>query len=774
MTEAAARARVESWLAPISDATPAGEDPRYDPLHEEIRNEAAKIDSPLTGTTDWAKVVKDSDKLISTKAKDLLIESYAAFGLFQTEGLIGLAAGFFLLAESMDKFWEDMHPPARRIRARVNAIGWLTDKLDATLGEVQVGANDHDAVDALEASLKRMRAVIYERFEDQAPSIRPVEDTVARLKMSLPERVGGDAPASDTEPPPPGDAPPGAAPPGATPAEAAPAAAPAEAAPAEAAPAAEAPAAPVAVDYEAQLVESAKAWTEPCPGAEPAGMDAKYEPEHEELRNDITALDTPLGAQLDWNRVVPRAGGILKDKSKDLLIAAYLAYALWETKGVEGLATGLEVIRAICERYWEECQPPARRIRGRANALSWLLDRIEGPLPDVKLTADDKPKVELLEVAVKRFAETVRDKFEDAAPSIRPLQDNVQRLKMSVPEKAAPPPPPKPAAAPAAAPAPRPAAAAPSSSGGASVPSAQIETGSLADAKEIAKFTRDVSKVLTDAAKSIREASPEDATSYHLLRLGTAVKQTRIKAEGNKTFVPAPQAAAMTDLENALSKGDWEGLLRRAEGAMIGKPMWLDLNRYAAVALSNLGDKYAEAHDAVLAGTAFYVRRFPEFLEYTFDSGLPFTSALTREWISQAVMPSGGGGGDGGEGADVIAEARSLAGGGKVDEALDALAGLANGGRSGRARFKAKLAMAQAIASKSPDAAEGIFEGLAQQLERSGLEEWDPEVATECHRAHLACLKQMKSEEAKVRAAQVFRRLCRVDPVGAAKAGGPT
>ncbi|NJN39586.1 MAG: GAF domain-containing protein [Gammaproteobacteria bacterium] len=40
-------------------------------------------------------------------------------------------------------------------------------------------------------------------------------------------------------------------------------------------------------------------------------------------------------------------------------------------------------------------------------------------------------------------------------------------------------------------------------------------------------------------------------------------------------------------------------LLKRSEAALLGKPMWLDLNRYSAVALSNLGAKYAEARDAV-------------------------------------------------------------------------------------------------------------------------------------------------------------------------------
>ena len=90
--------------------------------------------------------------------------------LDRREGLMGLASGLFLLSESMDKYWDDMYPPARRIRARVNAIGWLTEKLDTTLPETQVGADDHDAVAALDASVVRLRAVVAEKFTDESPS----------------------------------------------------------------------------------------------------------------------------------------------------------------------------------------------------------------------------------------------------------------------------------------------------------------------------------------------------------------------------------------------------------------------------------------------------------------------------------------------------------------------------------------------------------------------------------------------------------------------------
>ncbi|HJL14169.1 MAG TPA: type VI secretion system ImpA family N-terminal domain-containing protein, partial [Sandaracinaceae bacterium LLY-WYZ-13_1] len=437
MSAEAAKQRIEPWLAPVSDGAPAGEDARYEPLHEEIRAEAAKLDSPTTGLPNWEKIVQDAEKLTTDKSKDLLIESYAAFGLYQVEGLQGLAAGLFLLAESMDRYWDDMFPKARRVRARVNAVQWLTDKLDVALPETPVTANDHDAVAALEAGIERLRAVVAEKFEDQAPALRPIADAIERLKLSLPERA--DAP-SDTEPPGPPDA---AAAPEAGPApEAAPAgdAAPApEAAPA---PAAEAPAAEPAApekteaspeDLDAELAEQAKDWVEPIPGDNPAGIDAKYELEVEELRNDVMALDSPTGGDLKWEHAVPRAGKVLQETSKDLIIASYLAFGLWETRGLEGLAVGLEVLTQICDRYWDECFPPARRIRGRANALSWLLDKIETPLPEVTLTADDKHAVALLDRAAKRFVDVVRDKFEDAAPPVRPLSDNVQRLKMSVP-----------------------------------------------------------------------------------------------------------------------------------------------------------------------------------------------------------------------------------------------------------------------------------------------------------------------------------------------------
>src|SRR5690606_2835500 len=105
MSEEVAKAAIEPWLAPIAGESPAGADARYDPLHEQVRAEAAKLDSPTGGVPDWPRLVKQARELTTTKSKDLLIESYAAYAMYNVEGLMGLASGVFLLAESMDRFW---------------------------------------------------------------------------------------------------------------------------------------------------------------------------------------------------------------------------------------------------------------------------------------------------------------------------------------------------------------------------------------------------------------------------------------------------------------------------------------------------------------------------------------------------------------------------------------------------------------------------------------------------------------------------------------------
>src|SRR5512140_1842972 len=124
-----------------------------------------------------------------------------------------------------------------------------------------------------------------------------------------------------------------------------------------------------------QLREKAKTWIEPCSAAAPAGGAAKTNPQYEAVITEMAKLEAVTGGQIDWNMVLDSSSKVLQSVSKDLRIATYMAYGLYQTQGLEGLATGLVLVSEIMDRYWPGLFPELARLRGRVNALGWLIER---------------------------------------------------------------------------------------------------------------------------------------------------------------------------------------------------------------------------------------------------------------------------------------------------------------------------------------------------------------------------------------------------------------
>ncbi|MHC4779681.1 MAG: type VI secretion system ImpA family N-terminal domain-containing protein, partial [Planctomycetota bacterium] len=111
----------------------------------------------------------------------------------------------------------------------------------------------------------------------------------------------------------------------------------------------------------------------PIPGDKPAGAPCRYEPEFETLSGEIDKLENPSGGEMNPSVAIEQAAKILSGKSKDLLVAAYLAFALLEKDGYQGFATGLTVLRDIMKTFWEDCFPEKTRMRARVSSLEWLV-----------------------------------------------------------------------------------------------------------------------------------------------------------------------------------------------------------------------------------------------------------------------------------------------------------------------------------------------------------------------------------------------------------------
>ncbi|MBK8207950.1 MAG: type VI secretion system ImpA family N-terminal domain-containing protein [Planctomycetes bacterium] len=159
----------------------------------------------------------------------------------------------------------------------------------------------------------------------------------------------------------------------------------------------------------------------PIPGSKPAGENARYEPEFEQLQAEVGKLENPAGGEVKWHEVVNLAKTILEGKSKDLLVAAYYTYGMFQQQGLQGLLDGLAVINSMCTVHWDGGMFPDRP-RARESAIDWLIDRAQ-PMLDNGVTASGA-EVDVLQSAIATLdalAAYVNGKLETPNPKLSAL-----------------------------------------------------------------------------------------------------------------------------------------------------------------------------------------------------------------------------------------------------------------------------------------------------------------------------------------------------------------
>lgn len=525
--------------------------------------------------------------------------------------------------------------------------------------------------------------------------------------------------------------------------------------------------------------ERAAAWLTPIPGASPGGAAARLEPEYQEVANEVAKLDALTGGEVNWKRVKEGAGAILRDKSKDVLIGAYLAHALHVTEGLDGLATGATFLAELLDGFWETGFPELKRIRGRANAVQWFLEKTHPILADARVGAGDAGKVAALDAATARFSEVVRGRFADAAPAVGPLAEAVGRLRYDAEQASAPPPPPPPQ--PASAPSPAavpPAPAAPSPA----VPSMPAPAGQLAGADQAVDYLRDVGAALVSAGATLRGASVADARSYRILRTGLWLHMASAPpAEGGKTTVPPPADDLRAQLRLLQQNQKWSALIEEAESALAQSRFWLDPHRMTYQALAGLGAAHDGAREALAAELRSLLARMPALPTLSFSDGTPFADAQTRSWLDEELAPKGAAGGaapgaaSDGEAPDPavlerISRAKKLFGGGQAREALAEFQAFVAARPSRRAQFRARLDLARACAGAGLGAlAKATYEELDRDAVAHGLDEWEPALAAECLKGLIAASRAGTKDPrgAPQNLEARYQRLCRLDPAAA-------
>jgi len=140
-------------LDPIPGPNPSGENLRYAPLYDKIKEARREEEEVPQGEwrrevkkADYAQVVKLATDALATKTKDLQLAAWLTEALIHREGFAGLRAGLELCRGLIESFWDTLYPELEDGDAELRAgpLGWMGNYLDRSVRRVPLTRNGLD------------------------------------------------------------------------------------------------------------------------------------------------------------------------------------------------------------------------------------------------------------------------------------------------------------------------------------------------------------------------------------------------------------------------------------------------------------------------------------------------------------------------------------------------------------------------------------------------------------------------------------------------------
>jgi type VI secretion system protein ImpA len=301
-----------------------------------------------------------------------------------------------------------------------------------------------------------------------------------------------------------------------------------------------------------------------------------------------------------------------------------------------------------------------------------------------------------------------------------------------------------------------------------------------------------IARIVT-CAKYLRQQEPSNPASYLLLR-GLRWGELRVSSGAvDQTLLAAPPTELRQSLKKASLEFNWAEVLETAETAMAlecGRG-WIDLQRYAVRACSQLGGFYYSVRLAIVSELRALLTDYPQLLQTTMMDDTPTANAETLAWISEEVilppppvlvveapppapepvysapmMSSAASHSDVEMPPDAFELAMKAARSGRPNEGIELLMREMTHERSGRGRFQRKSQLAQLCVSVGHQTiAFPILQDLASEIERRKLEDWEePEMVASPLALLYKCLDRDSAPEERQK---LYSWICRLDPLQA-------
>lgn len=491
------------------------------------------------------------------------------------------------------------------------------------------------------------------------------------------------------------------------------------------------------------------------------GPDARYSGEFEGLETELakaTALNekqTPV----DWQWVLDNCETLLTEQSKDLRVAAWLTWALFQQESFAGLRAGIGLLHCLCRDRWENLHPLKPSTRGAA--IAWLVPRLEqvfsqhislaGQLP---LFLDLATQLRGLEACLSRYLGAQAPLL---LPTCRRIEEMLERASDNAPVQG--------------------------TIGGAIEQVKQLASQLISPTQRL-ENEKDAQRNL----RSIQEQAAEQCTYWlkrnacdpHAIRLARTLLWLNVDSApscdaDHITDLRALPVDTVTALQERFEQGQFADVLLDLEPRVARGPFWLDGQRLVRDCLQALNA--TQALDELEIQLGLFLRRLPGVLELRFHDGTPFADTDTRTWIDNQIIPRFQ------EPGDEAALPRSsdahshpawalalqeslpmLRKGGLKAAVQNLKKGMATA-QGGRQRFFWKLTLARlCLQARKYDLAHAQLTSLDQQLQASAFGDWEPQLALEVLQLLLTSYDKLGQDPTlREERAEIHRRLCHLD-----------
>ncbi|MFF7106207.1 type VI secretion system protein TssA [Pseudomonas sichuanensis] len=487
------------------------------------------------------------------------------------------------------------------------------------------------------------------------------------------------------------------------------------------------------------------------------GEDVRFSTEFEALENELTrAQSIHASGQVDWLKILENSEALLRDQSKDLRVASWFTWALFQRESYAGLLAGISVLRELCEQHWDDVHPA--KPRTRSAAIGWLVPRLEQALGADIAIKEQLPLFQQMVEQLSGLEAALSARLGDDAPLLLPicrgLKGQVQRSADNEPQPGAV---------------------------GAIVAQVKQAATQLFTPGEPVENEKDANKALRAQQEQGRQLcvwwQRQKATDLRALRLNRTLLWLPIEAmpernAENVTALRGLPADKLKSYKDRFEQGNYADLLVELENSVAKAPFWFDGQRLVWECCQALnveaGMREVEMNFASL------LQRLPSVIELKFHDGTPFADPETRAWVAAQVTPH-----------LQTAVAQPVAEPGvrqaPWDEALEAslpilrkdglksavqhLKQQMQGAHGGRERFFWQLSQARlCYTAKKYELAKTQLEALDEQLRQSGLDAWEPDLSLQVlHLLHTCCELLPQNHVVRERKDEIYRRLCHLD-----------